>query len=104
MTDHLPPTSPHPTGQDTPPRPAPMDLYRRWYTVMDGQQLRELRRQHGLTRADLAAKAHLSTATIARLEQQAHPSCRTYTALRLAEALGEQATTLAPTINDTTSA
>ena len=55
---------------------------------MDGHQLRELRRQHGLTRADLAAKAQISTATIARLEQQTHPTCRTYTVLRLAEALG----------------
>jgi transcriptional regulator with XRE-family HTH domain len=67
---------------------------------MDGQTLR----QHGLTQADLAAKAQLSTATIARLEQQTNPSCRTYTVFRLAEALGVEAITLAPTITDSTSA
>ncbi|MGI8450086.1 MAG: helix-turn-helix domain-containing protein [Streptosporangiaceae bacterium] len=61
----------------------------RWTTVLDGHQLRQLRGQHGLSRAGLAAQAGISQATLARLERQPYASCRSRTLARLAAALGE---------------
>jgi len=67
---HIAPGSRLPSPLAAPPLTshASTDRHRRWYAIMDGQLLRELRRQHGLTQADLAAKAQLSAATIARLD------------------------------------
>jgi len=69
-----------------------------WYIVINGHQLRQLRRDHGLTRAELAGKAGISVSTLARLERVPHASCRTRTFARLAITLGEdpRATTLGP--------
>ncbi|HUY45524.1 MAG TPA: ATP-binding protein [Streptosporangiaceae bacterium] len=67
-----------------------------WTTAINGHRLRHLRRQHGLTQAELAAKAGMSPATVARLERQPCASCRGRTLTRLAAALGEQAVTLGP--------
>ena len=61
----------------------------KWTTVLDGQRLRQLRREHGLSQEKLADGAGISIATVARLERQPHPSCRTRTVARLAAALGE---------------
>ena len=61
----------------------------RWFTVVDGVRLRQLRRQHGLSPAELAGKAGVSMSTVIRLERQPRPSCRTRTAARLATALGQ---------------
>jgi anti-sigma regulatory factor (Ser/Thr protein kinase)/DNA-binding XRE family transcriptional regulator len=66
-----------------------------WTTAVDGHRLRHLRRERGLTRAGLAAKAGISQATIARLERQRRASSRGRTVARLAAALGEQPATLA---------
>ena len=69
-----------------------------WYIVIDGHQLRQLRRDHGLTQAELASKAGISVRTLARLERLPRASCRTRTFARLAITLGEdpRATTLGP--------
>jgi len=57
-----------------------------WTTVLDGQRLRGLRDQHGLSREELASRAGISTATVARLERQARPR-RRRTMARLTAAL-----------------
>jgi serine/threonine-protein kinase RsbW len=67
-----------------------------WITRIDGYQLRHLRHQHRLTRAELASKAGISSATVARLEQQRHPACRSRTLARLTTALGEDPARLTP--------
>jgi transcriptional regulator with XRE-family HTH domain len=61
----------------------------RWLTVVDGVRLRQLRRQRGLSPAELAGKAGVSMSTVIRMERQPRPSCRTRTAARLATALGQ---------------
>jgi DNA-binding XRE family transcriptional regulator len=67
-------------------RPARPQVY-----VLDGQRLRLLRREHGLSQETLAYQAGVSPATVARLERQSRASCRGRTLARLALALGEQA-------------
>jgi transcriptional regulator with XRE-family HTH domain len=62
----------------------------RWFTVLDGQRLRRLRRWRGLFRERLAGLAGISPATVARLERQPEASCRSRTLGRLADALGHQ--------------
>ena len=42
----------------------------RWISVLNGHTLRRLRRQHGLSQEQLATKAGLSLATVARLERK----------------------------------
>jgi DNA-binding transcriptional regulator YiaG len=42
----------------------------RFLTAIDGQQLRRLRRQHGLSQEALADQAGISLTTLARLERQ----------------------------------
>jgi transcriptional regulator with XRE-family HTH domain len=69
----------------------------RWFTVVDGARLRQLRRQHGLSPAELAGKAGISLSTVVRLECRAHRSCRTRTLARLAAALGQPPAALIPT-------
>jgi transcriptional regulator with XRE-family HTH domain len=61
----------------------------RWFIVLDGKRLRQLRRQRGLSQEKLADRAGISTATVARLERHPYPSCRGRTLARLAAALGE---------------
>jgi transcriptional regulator with XRE-family HTH domain len=63
---------------------------RRWFTVLDGHRLRRLRRQRGLSREQLAGRAGISPATVARLERQPAAPCRCRTLGRLAAALGEE--------------
>ena len=66
----------------------------RWITVLDGHRLRRLRRHHGLTQAELAAKAGLSNTTVARLERGTCLACRCRTVARIAAALGIEPSTL----------
>jgi DNA-binding XRE family transcriptional regulator len=61
-----------------------------WTTVVDGQRLRRLRRQRGLSQGALAEQAGISLTTVARLERQRRSPCRTWTLAALAVALGEQ--------------
>lgn len=61
---------------------------------LDGQQLRCLRRQRGLSQQKLADDAGLSVTTVARLERQACARCRGRTLGRLARALGQHPATL----------
>ena len=68
----------------------------RWNTALDGQRLRQLRRQHGLSQEQLAAKAGISLATVARLERTPRTTCRTRTLARLAAALAERPAALTP--------
>ena len=62
--------------------------------LLDGQRLRELRRQRGLSQEELADQAGISVTTVARLEQgQPNAPCRGRTLGRLARALGEHPAT-----------
>ncbi len=63
--------------------------------VIDGRQLRQWRRQRGLSQEKLAHQAGISVTTVARLERQPRASCRGYTLGRLAAALSEQTATIA---------
>lgn len=85
-----------PSGGQRRARPGPP--LRSWTTLIDGQRLRQLRREHGLSQAGLAAGAGISPATLARLERQPRTTCRCRTLARLALALGEDpaSTTLRP--------
>ena len=67
---------------------------RRWIAVVDGQHLRQLRRQRGLTQVELARKAQVSVAAVARLERQIQASCRSRTLVRLAAVLDTEPATL----------
>jgi transcriptional regulator with XRE-family HTH domain len=69
--------------------PSPGRSPDRWFTVVDGVRLRQLRRQHGLSPAELAVRTGVGLSTVLRLERQPRPSCRTRTAARLAAALGQ---------------
>jgi transcriptional regulator with XRE-family HTH domain len=66
--------------------------------MLNGQQLRNLRRQRGLSQEELADQAGISLTTVARLERQSTAPCRGRTLGRLARALGEHpaTTTLRP--------
>jgi DNA-binding XRE family transcriptional regulator len=85
----------------TAPSPAPAIASARttrpagqWTAVLDGPRLRHLRRLHGLSQEKRADQAGISPATVARLERQPRPSCRTRTLARLAAALGEHPATI----------
>ena len=67
----------------------PVPLPRRWTAIINGHRLRQLRRERQLSQVELAGKAGVSLATVARLERQPQASCRTRTLSRLATALGE---------------
>jgi transcriptional regulator with XRE-family HTH domain len=72
---------------------------RSWIVMLDGQRLRQLRRQHGLSQEKLAHLAGISLTTVTRLERQRKSPCRGRTLARLAAALGEEpATILARTV------
>jgi DNA-binding XRE family transcriptional regulator len=66
------------TGTTSPARTAD-----RWFTMLDGARLRQLRHQHGLSAAELAGKAGIGLSTVIRLERQPRRSCRTRTLARL---------------------
>jgi DNA-binding XRE family transcriptional regulator len=68
----------------------------RWTTVLDGERLRQLRQQHGLSREKLADLAGISLTTMARLERQDRSPCRSWTLGRLAVALNEAPAAFAP--------
>ncbi|MGH3202251.1 MAG: helix-turn-helix domain-containing protein [Streptosporangiaceae bacterium] len=61
--------------------------------ILDGQRLRQRRRQRGLSQEGLADQTGLSVATVARLERQTSAPCRGRTLGRLARALGEHSAT-----------
>jgi hypothetical protein len=69
----------------------------RWFTLLDGRRLRRSRCQRGLSREQLAARAGISPATVARLERQPAAPCRSRTLGRLATALGKDPARLTPT-------
>lgn len=58
--------------------PAPSSLPP-FTAVIDGHRLRQLRRQHGLSREHLAWQAGIGITTVARLEHETQPCCRTRT-------------------------
>ncbi len=68
----------------------------RWFTVLDGHRLRHLRRQRGLSQEQLAGRAGISPATVARLEREPAAPCRCRTLGRLARALGGDPARLTP--------
>jgi transcriptional regulator with XRE-family HTH domain len=70
-----------------------------WTTVLDGQRLRQLRTQRGLSQEELAGLAGVSLTTVARLESQHRASCRSRTLARLATALGEQPSAITPPLS-----
>jgi Helix-turn-helix domain len=65
--------------------------------IIDGQRLRQLRRQRGLSQETLADRAGVSVATVGRLERCGRPSCRGRTLGRLAAVLGEHPAAIIPT-------
>ena len=71
---------------------------RSWTTAVDGTGLRQARREHGLSQAELAGTAGISVTTLARLERHVRTRCRCRTLARLALALSEDpaSTTLRP--------
>jgi DNA-binding XRE family transcriptional regulator len=83
-------------GPTMPATPATQRRARSWTTVLDGQQLRQLRRQRELSQEKLADLAGISPGTVARLERQHHSPCRGRTLARLAAALGERPTAMSP--------
>jgi DNA-binding transcriptional regulator YiaG len=70
-------------------RPTPPHTF-----LLDGHLLRQLRRQRGLSQAELADQAGISLTTVARLERQPHAPCRGWTLGRLARAVGENPATM----------
>ena len=72
-----------------PATPSQLRAAQRWTTVLDGGQLRRLRRQRGLSQEQLASRAGISLTAIVRLEGQTRAACRCRTLARLAAALGE---------------
>jgi transcriptional regulator with XRE-family HTH domain len=79
-----------------PATPATQRPVRSWTTILDGQQLRQLRRQRELSQEKLADLAGVSPATVARLERQHRSPCRGRTLARLAAALGERPAAISP--------
>jgi DNA-binding XRE family transcriptional regulator len=67
-------------------------------TVLDGQRLREARRQRGLSQERLAHQSGMSPATVARLERQRRPRCRPRTLARLAAALDVRPAAITPAL------
>ena len=61
----------------------------RWTAVVDGERLRELRRQRALSQAELARLAGASVHMVSKLERHQAASCRSRTLARLAADLGE---------------
>jgi transcriptional regulator with XRE-family HTH domain len=78
--------------------PATRPAAQRWTTAVDGVRLRHLRHRQALSQEQLAAKAGISPATVARLERQPAAPCRSRTLGRLAAALGEDAARLTPAL------
>ncbi|HZC62140.1 MAG TPA: helix-turn-helix domain-containing protein [Streptosporangiaceae bacterium] len=74
---------------DQPPRPA--TIHRRGRPAV-----RRLRNQRGLPQEQLADRAGISPATVARLERRPAAPCRTRTLGRLAAALDEEPARLTP--------
>lgn len=72
----------------------------RWTTNLDGRRLQRLRRQSGMSQDQLADRAGISAATVARLERTPETTCRSRTLARLAAALGEQPAALIPAAPD----
>ena len=62
---------------------------KRWIIVLDGQRLRHMRCQRGLSQRALADQAGISLTTVVRLERQRRSPCRPWTLGALAAALGE---------------
>ena len=77
-----------------PRTPSPEGTGQRWTAILNGDTLRQLRHSSGLTQEQLAARAGLSPATVARLERTPRSSCRSRTLARLAAAVGEVPATL----------
>lgn len=62
-----------------------------WYTIghmFDGNKLRQLRQDAGLTQLDLAVAAGMQPQTVNRLEAGKNPHPRVSTAAALAQVLG----------------
>ena len=71
----------------------------RWTAVVDGQRLRELRRQQALSQVELAKLAGISAHTVSKLERQPASYCRSRTLARLAGALGESPSAIAASMD-----
>ena len=75
----------------------------RWTTALDGNRLRKLRHQRGLSQEELAGQAGISLTTISRLEKLPQASCRPRTLSRLAAVLGKDPASLSPATPTSTS-
>jgi anti-sigma regulatory factor (Ser/Thr protein kinase)/DNA-binding Xre family transcriptional regulator len=61
----------------------------RWFAIVDGARVRQLRHQRGLSPAELAGQAGIGLSTVTRLERVRERRCRTRTLARLAAVLGQ---------------
>jgi len=73
---------------------------RSWTTLLDGARLQELRREHGLSQAELAGRAGISLTTVVRLERRGRASCRGRTLARLVAALDAQPSSIGLPLHD----
>jgi transcriptional regulator with XRE-family HTH domain len=76
--------------------PSPAHRSARWFALVDGRRVRQLRHQHGLSAAELAGKAGIGLSTVTRLERARQRRCRTRTLALLAAALGQPPAALTP--------
>lgn len=65
-----------------------------WLTVVNGARQRQLRRQRGLSSAELVGQAGIGMSTLTRPGRQPRQSCRTRTLARLAAVLGQPSAAL----------
>lgn len=72
-----------------PATPSQLRAIQRWTTVLDGHELRRLRRARGMSQEALASRAGISLTAVVRLEHRPDAACRCRTLARLAKALGE---------------
>lgn len=84
------------TGEATDRRAIQPRTGHRWTTELDGQRLRAMRHQRGLSQEQLADLAGISLTTMARLERQDRSPCRKWTLGRLAVALNETPAAITP--------
>lgn len=76
-----------------------LELFAEDATMTIADRIRQLRKEHGLTQEDLAAKAGLGIATIQRLERGESPSAATIASVAAAFALTPEALTKASNAN-----
>lgn len=71
-----------------------------WYVTLDGQRLRDLRTERGLSQKSVCEQAGIHPKTISRLEAERWPTCRGRTAALIARTLGTSPESLLAPVPD----